>query len=470
MPTRSSNARLRVSVRCDGDELAGAGHVARCLPLAQALRAHGWEPVLVGRYAGLAEWLRARAELETQPPVPGRACGLDPAEWDAAIVDLYGLPEGELCALAGELKVATLAEASRCAEAGWWIDYHLDRAGASASARELPGPAYAPLEPRLPALRRDPGREVRIALVTTGGSEAAQRIAHGAAAALRAVFPNARVLTGPGLPVSDGVEALAFPGTLLDAIAKADVAVSAAGLTAYELACAGVPAVLVGAAANQHRVLNGSRETGTALVAEERHPLATAVARLADPAERARIAASGIAHFDGAGAARTAAMLDRAWRGGDPLGLVLRRAVPGDCERLLAWRNDPLIRERSFTTGVVSAADHQRWLARTLADPDRRLFVAEQAGRPLGQLRLDRDGAEAEVSIAVAPAARGRGVAAAMLAAADLEAARWGLDCLQARVKPSNVRSLRLFRRNGYAETTVVADGERVWRRPVGAA
>jgi RimJ/RimL family protein N-acetyltransferase len=468
VPRGPSAAAPRLAVRCDGDERTGAGHVARCLPLALALRAQGWHPVFVGRYAGLAEWLCRQAGVEVRPATAGQPCGLDPAAWAAALVDLYDVPEAELCELADEIDVATPAEASRCGASGTWIDYHLDRAGAAPSPRELAGPAYAPLAPELPALRRDPGRDVRVALVVTGGSTAARRMAGAAIAALQSAFPGVRVLAGSGIAGAEGVEALPFPGGLLDAIAAADVAVSAAGLTAYELACAGVPAVLVGMAENQRRVLEGSRRAGTALVADERS-LAAAVTELADGAVRARIATRGIAHFDGAGPARAAAMLDRLWRdGADPAGLVLRRAVPGDRDRLLAWRNDAATRAGSFSPGVVTAPDHERWLARTLADAGRRLFVAEEGGAPVGQVRLDRDGTEAEVSISVAPSARGRGVAGAMLAAADGEGARWGITALVARIKPSNERSLRLFRSAGYAGETATEDGQVMLVRTLG--
>jgi RimJ/RimL family protein N-acetyltransferase len=107
----------------------------------------------------------------------------------------------------------------------------------------------------------------------------------------------------------------------------------------------------------------------------------------------------------------------------------------------------------------VAAADHRTWLRRVLADPDRRLLVAEHAGTPVGTVRFDRDGDAWEVSITVAPAARGRGLAVPVLLAAErdlgrvTEAATDGADggvTVRASVHRDNAASTALFRRAGY--------------------
>ena len=85
--------------------------------------------MFVGRFEGLAAWLIERAGRETTPPIDSVACGLEPADWTAAIVDSYALDTAELCELAEELPIATLGEARRCEEAGVVIDYHLDLIG-----------------------------------------------------------------------------------------------------------------------------------------------------------------------------------------------------------------------------------------------------------------------------------------------------------------------------------------------------
>jgi hypothetical protein len=293
-----------VAFRCDGGDRIGAGHVARCLPLAAALAAAGHRPAFCGDYGGLAAWLLERSGLPVAP-----AAELDGGAWGAAVIDSYTMPEAEICAVAHRLPIATIGEANRCDGRGVLIDPHLDRLGEDPSDRLLPGPGFALVDPAFAAARRDRTGPVQTVLVTVGGGSTGRPVAAAAVGAVRAAFPGARVLTAGGLAL-DGTEPLPFPGTLLDAIAGVDVAVSAAGTTAYELAAAGVPAVVVAVADNQRRVVEGARRAGFALAGDD---LPAAVAQLADPAVRARLQEAGPATVDGRGAARAAAALAQRW-------------------------------------------------------------------------------------------------------------------------------------------------------------
>jgi RimJ/RimL family protein N-acetyltransferase len=132
--------------------------------------------------------------------------------------------------------------------------------------------------------------------------------------------------------------------------------------------------------------------------------------------------------------------------------LILRTATEQDEQRLLEWRNEAATRAASFTRGAISREDHQRWFRRKLADPDCRLLIAEESGRAVGQVRLDRlDRDVAEISIGLGPESRGRrlGRQALRLAAADA-AKELGARRLVARVKPENAPSLAVFRAAGY--------------------
>ena len=126
-----------LAFRCDGDAEIGAGHVARCLPLAPRSRQRGFDPVFVGAYSSLARWLLDRSGLPRASPTPG-PCGLGDG-WDAAVIDTYTEPEDELCAAATARPVATLGEARRCPERGVVLDYHLD----APSGRSLTSPRNA---------------------------------------------------------------------------------------------------------------------------------------------------------------------------------------------------------------------------------------------------------------------------------------------------------------------------------------
>lgn len=294
--------------------MLGAGHVARCLPLAQALARRGCAPDFVGAYDGLAAWMLERSGLAMVPPQHGVCCGLDTGRYDAAVVDSYAIPEDELCELAVDLPVATMGEARRCPDRGVWIDYHVDRAGEAPTDRLLPGPAFAPLDLGLAGVAR-PGRDVRRALVTLGGSAAVRTLAVDIAHALRSAFPGVRLIVASGAEVEgDDVETLPFPTRLDEAFATVDLAVSAAGFTAYELACAGVPMLIIPLAPNQRRVARGCESSGIAQVAEARpRAIEAALRELRDPDRRAHLAAAGRAMVDGRGAERAAAALLERW-------------------------------------------------------------------------------------------------------------------------------------------------------------
>lgn len=122
-----------------------------------------------------------------------------------------------------------------------------------------------------------------------------------------------------------------------------------------------------------------------------------------------------------------------------------RPMTADDCALLFRWANDPTVRQTARSTAPISWETHQRWFASRLASSECRLFIAEDAqGVPLGQVRLDRAGWEAEVSITVDQAQRGKGVGQILLAHARAQARGW-VSVLHAVVKPDNTASQRLF-------------------------
>ncbi|SDC00292.1 GNAT family N-acetyltransferase [Nocardioides lianchengensis] len=135
-----------------------------------------------------------------------------------------------------------------------------------------------------------------------------------------------------------------------------------------------------------------------------------------------------------------------------PHGLRLRPARFDDADRLLAWRNERSTRAASLTQDVIEPAAHRSWLERRLADETCRLLIVELDGTPVGQVRLDRSGGDAEVSIGLAEHVRGRGVGAEALRLVR-GALPWPeVIRLLAHVREENAASLRLFAGLGYDE------------------
>lgn len=149
--------------------------------------------------------------------------------------------------------------------------------------------------------------------------------------------------------------------------------------------------------------------------------------------------------------------------------LRLRPATRADAGLLLRWRNDPETRRFAFDHDVIDATGHQAWLAASLADVSRQIWIAEDAGGAVGQIRLDRlDNHTALVDIATGPGHRGKGYAGAMLDRVE-RLAPWGTRTLRAEVDARNAASLRLFEKAGFNEIKRTEDRvvlERLIERP----
>jgi RimJ/RimL family protein N-acetyltransferase len=126
-----------------------------------------------------------------------------------------------------------------------------------------------------------------------------------------------------------------------------------------------------------------------------------------------------------------------------------------DADLLLAWRNDPATRASSFRSEEIPRATHLKWLERKLADNACAVLIVEEAGEPVGQVRLDADAHMAEIHVAVAPVARSRSIGRQALRAAVAQApALLGVSRIKANVKPDNEASLRAFEAAGFRIVT----------------
>ena len=112
-----------------------------------------------------------------------------------------------------------------------------------------------------------------------------------------------------------GVRCVVAPRDLARWMAAASLAVTAGGVTASELACVGVPMVIVVAAENQRESARGLVRARAAVALDGTtaagiRGVGAAVCRLAkDPLRRRRMAAAGRRLVDGRGAARVARAL-----------------------------------------------------------------------------------------------------------------------------------------------------------------
>ena len=140
----------------------------------------------------------------------------------------------------------------------------------------------------------------------------------------------------------------------------------------------------------------------------------------------------------------------------------IRRALPDDVAALAA------LEVRCFPGDRMSARQYRRHV-----DSPRALVLLAAAadGAPVGgAVVFFRAGSAVArlYSIAVDPSARGRGLGAALLAAAEAGARRRGADRLRLEVRQDNPRAIGLYEARGYrrigARAGYYEDGADAWR------
>ncbi len=119
---------------------------------------------------------------------------------------------------------------------------------------------------------------------------------------------------------------------------------------------------------------------------------------------------------------------------------------------LWQWANDPAVRQASFRTDPIPLAEHERWFKDKLADPSCFLFIAvDETGEPVGQIRFDAAGTEAELHVSVGRERRGRGLGVEMLRRGLAELHRVAeVRVVHAHVKPGNLPSIGIFEKVGF--------------------
>lgn len=297
----------------------GFGHLVRCRSLARAL--------------GVTPRVWVRGSAATRAAARALGCQVLPdtlslaqAAPDVLVVDD---PSPAVAAAwvrrarAQRVPVCTIHDAGRRrVDADLMVDGSAGVAPAADDARLLLGPAFAMLDPGARRQRRTgraPGpRRICIAL---GGGAHVFTLVPRLVAALAARLPDLDIRVARGFVARPGLPALAagewiVPQALGAALAAADVAIVAGGVTAYETCAAGTPLVAVAVTPGQQPTVRALARHGAALDGGLLQSSVTAArvagrtARLlAAPASQRRLSAAGRALIDGHGVHRVAAAL-----------------------------------------------------------------------------------------------------------------------------------------------------------------
>jgi RimJ/RimL family protein N-acetyltransferase len=134
--------------------------------------------------------------------------------------------------------------------------------------------------------------------------------------------------------------------------------------------------------------------------------------------------------------------------------LNLRKAHIGDCKVIYELRNDPQVRENSFSKEAITYESHTKWFEKSLMSNNRKIFIVEDNQEIAGVVRFDLNSEfmEALVSINVKAAYWGKGVGSFALAEGEksLITEFPELKGIVAKVLPENEGSKKLFSKCNY--------------------
>lgn len=328
----------RVVIRCDGTTEGGLGHLVRALSVAEAACRAGWDVTVAGEVTSpLGRGLLSRSGLPVIPSTLDLGLLALGERADVIHVDKYEVSvdaraqvhaAGALLSsmedgLFGRRPADVVVDSSVGSERPGSISMGRPHDGSSLVLR---GVAYAPMRSEVlqaraeRSLMPDPTGPLHVLVVlggtdATGASATVAAVCSGAAgvADVTVVAPRER---WPSISAVAGDVDLVEPGPdFLRRATRSDLVVSAAGTTTWELACIGVPSLIMAVVENQiagyHAVIDQGIGRGLGTLEEVRANPIGARRRVEDAVADLRAGRSwteaGLRAVDGRGAERIVA-------------------------------------------------------------------------------------------------------------------------------------------------------------------
>lgn len=494
---------MRVAFRVDSSQRIGTGHLMRCLNLARALDRLGHVVCFICRDhpgsrlkplidSGLSihrlpapddryepenphpphlAWLGVPLEVEIAQ-VQRLLEKIGPFDW--VIVDHYALEAQwqeavrPFCDRVGAIDELL----DRDHRADWLLDSTLFRPSSAWRDRVpdgcalLVGSDYALLEPAFAPLHQVACKRhfesVERVVIALGGAADGALYARLLQAVRGSAFKNAAIdlVASAQIPgFSDlVVQAKALGATLLsdlpslaDRLMQADLAIGAAGVSAYERACLGLPTAMIELADNQRANIEAFSRAKAAIALGRAEALKLeCIVRALDGLDRdalaqMRLAALGVCDGRGVKRAVVSLLADHKTRLDEPVRLRLIEAA--DEARIYGWQSSPGVRRFCRNPQVPTSEEHHHWMSARLIEQAEVTLVVECGTEAAGLIRLIPLGEDYELSVLIAPNMQGRGVGAAAIAlACELVPAA----TLYASIAPANTASIKLFEREGF--------------------
>lgn len=432
-------------IRADANLKIGTGHIMRCIALAQAWQDHGGEVTFISHCESEAlreriqsEWCRFIALDHVCPDSSDlkntlailKTEGADQKNW--LVLDGYHFTPKYQKAIRDEgIRLLVIDDMNHlpCYHADILLNqnihapdlkYHCDE-----NTTLLLGTRYVLL--RREFLKyRDFNRQIpdraRNILVTLGGADP-DNVTLKVIEALTLVEDKeieVKIVIGPANPHREILtqalsstpylsELITNPSNMPELMAWADLAISGAGSTCWEMAFMGVPNIVMILADNQKPVAEGIAKIRMALnlgwynVVNQRLISQSIYQIILSKNKRINMAKKGHIVIDGSGTKTLVKKLNA-------ISISICPVMESDCELIWKWANDPEVRSSAFSSDFIPFEDHRDWFYSKIRNPQCFQFIGYNGNsQPIGQIRFDAVGdGEFEVDVSVDKDFRGR--------------------------------------------------------------
>lgn len=499
---------MHLYIRADADGKIGAGHIMRCIALAQAWQDQGGEVTFISHCQSDAlkeriqsEGFRFIALAHASPDPYDLQFTLSILESESAnqknwlVLDGYHFtPEYQKAICVAGIRLLVIDDMNHLPH------YHADillnqnihapnlKYKCDADTTLLLATRYVLLRREFLKYRdfkRQIPDQAKNILVTLGGGDpdnVTLKVIE-ALKLLNAPDIQARVIIGPANPHQETLrkaiksvhivaELLTSPPNMSELMTWADMAISAGGSTCWELAFMGVPNIAITLAQNQKSVADGIAKTGMALtlgwhnIIEPRLITQAIDNILLSRDRRADMAKKGRAAIDGEGASRLIRKINT-------LSISIRKVTESDCELIWEWANDPTVRSSAFCSDFIPLEEHGKWFYSKIKNPESFLFIGCNGNnQPIGQIRFDmvRTG-EVEVDVSIDKAWRENGYGVQLIKKGIVELLKLShVNILHSFVKSNNHASKSAFLQTGFLFNNIeIVKGKEahhfIWKR-----
>lgn len=132
------------------------------------------------------------------------------------------------------------------------------------------------------------------------------------------------------------------------------------------------------------------------------------------------------------------------------LTLTLRKATADDCELLFNWVNDQSVRANAINKESILWEKHKLWYASKIKSADTYLLILQLSGKPVGQVRYEREGDCLIVDYSIDKEYRNQGLGKIIL---EKSLEYLSGKSIKAYVLPGNLASAKIFESLEFIQT-----------------